>query len=133
MNSNAVKILEAALAYFEEGEHRWTKGELAKDANGEPLETYSDEAASCHCSMGAIFLMQDRIPSLRPYSDGYEAKRLLIAALPQQAATPPLKAPIPAWNDARETTYADVLAAFRKAIEIGKANLRREINGRKRP
>jgi hypothetical protein len=50
----AVETPEAALAFLEEGPHRWCQGALWRDRGGYPLRDSSYKLAYSVCSVGAI-------------------------------------------------------------------------------
>lgn len=97
------EILIAARALIEAPE-RWTKGEFARNKEGEKCHANSD-AASCYCMEGAILSQSGKWPLKA------RACAILRASL-ASAIT------IPVWNDAPERTHAEVLAAFDRAIEL---------------
>lgn len=86
---------------------KWTQRTIARDADGRTVPAVSSEAV-CFCAEGAL---------VRASNDsGWTtlARVMLRAVLPDDL-------PVHVWNDARERTHADVLAAFDRAIEAAKA------------
>ena len=103
--------LIAARALIED-EKCWTKHVMARDKDGEPCELESCELEDppvCWCASGAI------AHSSRVSLGGVGAMGYLRAALPSWAARNVID-----WNDHPDTTHADVLAAFDRAIDLAK-------------
>lgn len=94
---NAAEILRAARAKIDAPE-KWTKGESARDASGRGVFSNSP-AAVCFCSIGAIGNIIDSTPM--------DIFRKAIGC-----------GCISDWNDHKDRTHADVLAAFDKAIAL---------------
>lgn len=92
---------------------RWTKGTYARDESGEPADSYSARAV-CWCMLGAVFA--DVI-------DGIAIEHAICLPHPIEDA---LKAAnggevrFAHFNDAPETTHADVLAVLDRAIAFAK-------------
>ena len=98
-----VDILKAARALIDTPE-KWTRGLNARDAHGQDVRPNSLEAV-CFCARGAIIR-----------SAGFEhidAYELLQNALPIGGNDF-----VPAYNDNPDTTHADIMALFDRAIEL---------------
>lgn len=102
MDSQVTLNLIAARALIATPE-KWLKGML-------------DNNAGCYCAMGAVrqIAVQPEHQRLWRVSQTDEYK-LLCRALPKPYFG------IPGFNDARETTHADVLALFDRAIALSRA------------
>jgi hypothetical protein len=105
---NAHELLLAARTLIQTP-NDWTKGVNARDAAGEPVEEYHPNAV-CYCALGAV-----DITDFRNGADSREYWRSVDAL---NAAVP---APYQHWEvheyqDLPETTHADVLALFDRAI-----------------
>lgn len=87
-------------------EGAWTQRVLARHRNGNPIGPHTPNAA-CWCSIGAL----DR--SSGSYCDYVSALRALQKAVGKED--------VAAWNDHPERTQAQVVAAFRKAAELARA------------
>jgi hypothetical protein len=99
-----VEVLRAARAKIEKPEC-WIRYELARDYSGNWVGVCSPEAR-CFCIIGA----------LASTSSDYEAARLaLLDVLPSGFCG------AVDFNDAQETTHADVLALFDRAIASAEA------------
>lgn len=97
------EILRAARAKIAEP-GSWTRLEFARDANGRATHSTSDTAV-CFCALGAV----NAVAYL--YSRG-ALRRLLEAAVP-----PGFESRVGTYNDHPDTTHADVLALYDRAIE----------------
>lgn len=89
----------------------WTKGAPARDAQGLPALSASNESV-CWCLMGA---------SNRARSDlglGVLCDQLAIDALDLALGGGP--GVVPSFNDHPDTTHADILAVIDRAIELAK-------------
>lgn len=111
-----VEILEKAREKIAE-ESKWTKGALARTATGARI-TKDDGfgAASCFCSVGAVRVICPEFSENRG-----QASFKLWQAVNEGVADEALKRVVAVWNDATETTHADVLRVFDRAIELAKA------------
>ena len=76
----------------------WTKGEPARNTEGIRVNPTSEEAV-CWCSLGALVAVEDGL-----------------SVFTYDALAPYMKDYIPAFNDSVNTTHADILEAFDKAI-----------------
>jgi len=91
--------LKRTREYLTDPKH-WTKGELFRDANGNPC--FRTEA-SCACLVGATVLVDPLDAAGR--RDAYELLDSLLDDMP-----------LVVFNDLETTTHADVLALLDKAI-----------------
>lgn len=98
---NAAEILIAARAVIGEPK-AWIKGMNARAADGIEVDSH-DPNAVCFCALGAVNRVTER------FGDGHCARDALREAINDFS--------IDNWNDDPETTHADVLAAFDKAIK----------------
>ena len=103
-----LKILKAARAKITKPE-RWTKGEIARNAAGKEVSPRSKEAV-CWCALGALQAAAGKKCSFIEIDDlAYELT--------------------PRWtwiakvNDHKDTTHADILALFDRAIAAEKAKV----------
>lgn len=103
MHQSPEQILRGARELLSDPK-KWTKGKLAKNELGLEVNT-QDEAAVCYCAMGAI----DKLAGNDVVRHS-AALSWLIAALPSGNVV--------LFNDAPETTHADILDLFDKAIEL---------------
>lgn len=103
---NAHELLIAARAMIPTP-NEWTKGVNARDANGEPVEA-CDSDAVCYCTLGAVDSIGYSAVSTRDYS---RAVLALEAAIPEG-----FRLEVFEYQDLPETTHADVLALFDRAI-----------------
>jgi hypothetical protein len=102
MASEAVAVLERARELISEPEHR-TKGSYARTANGMGTSPRASGAV-CWCMIGAV---------IREAGDSAlagDTLALLLKVIPTKSAA--------VFNDT--STHADVLAAFDKAIALGR-------------
>lgn len=95
----------------------WCKGPLARDAKGKPIHP-ADGKACKFCSYGAL-IQAELNYGLAPGTGLVQgAINALNAALPTDFEGP-FKTPLLTdYNDARETTHADVMALFERAKAI---------------
>ena len=100
INSDAADLLESAAFVIGTGHH--AKGYYAKNLRGDETSRASPEACSW-CAIGAILAAEDE------FHFGLDAYDLAMDALDEDVGF------IPAWNDARERTPAEVEAAMLKA------------------
>ena len=85
-------------------EENWTRGNYARDADGEPVYFDSSKAV-CFCSIGAV--AASALPKLPgQYVVALEALEMVVEPMP-----------IIAFNDAESTSHKDVMAMFDLAIE----------------
>jgi hypothetical protein len=116
-NEKVCKVLETAREFLGENGESWTRGELARDAQGRRVELYKTEnlpSVAQVCMLGAI-----RVGAMKiglDFSDDkvYRAKELVREATGTTT--------IPEFNDAPSTTFKDVRRVFDKAIENCKAS-----------
>jgi hypothetical protein len=103
VNAVADKLREAK-ALVAKG---WTRGDWAKDAQGEPVFEREPEAV-CWCASGALFAASEA---------GFASAGVLHDVFSQANEIETISV----WNDAPERTQSEVLAAFDKAIELAEA------------
>ena len=103
-----IEILRSARALIDAPE-KWTKWTEARDAAGLGVPCY-DKNAVCFCAVGAV---------VRHPTNGktFFALRLLREALPTGGY-------IDEYNDHPETTHADILALFDRAIAAEEAAIK---------
>lgn len=94
-------VLLAARDLIADPEH-WCKVNVAERADGE--STYADHSAHAFCAFGAVYTADPAGVLGRTWDFLYEA-----------VGGPPIF-----FNDAPETTHADVLDAFDRAIRLAK-------------
>lgn len=97
-----VQILEEARELLSD-ESRWTKGVIARKANGSPT-IVRDKKATCFCSIGAIYKVSNNLHIVH-------TTELLHKVVGDS---------ISYFNDAPERKHSEVLEAFDKAIELAK-------------
>ena len=94
----------------------WTKFTGARDLDGNPVSPISSSACQ-YCATGAIVSSSDAQYVLSEAA--YELLGIAIGVPPIDNYGVPIYAPnISCWNDAKERTHAEVVAAFEKAIAI---------------
>lgn len=104
------KILIAARALIAD-EANWTKGEDARDKDGEEVDA-RDDAAVCFCAGGAIVRITGG--NFTVFEDAlYALHQVMFGDVPT-GLMPPV---INSWNDAPERTHAEVLAGYDRAIK----------------
>jgi hypothetical protein len=102
--ASTADILREARALIDTPE-KWTQDAEARDADGNEV-LYNDPSATCFCAIGAMSRAADE------YSPSRETRIL------RRAVFGDVWRPIPSWNDAPETSHADVLEAFDRAITL---------------
>ena len=107
---NAVTILRSARDTLDH-EAAWTKGEMARDATGNPVCIGSHRAVQW-CALGAIWRYSES-----PRDDREAAQHALASILCRDRVPSTGRWSVPVWNDAPDRTHAEVLAAFDRAIE----------------
>jgi hypothetical protein len=112
--TTAHQVLKAARALIADPKH-WTQGELARDADGNPEDEYQPEAV-CFCSVGAL------MRAARVVGDDLNEARFGAFTQVGNITLDLRGLTIVEFNDAEDTTHADVLAVFDKAIEATKGN-----------
>lgn len=105
-NQSAADTLRKARALLAEG--KWCKGGYAVDKDGEFCDESTD-AAVAWCALGAVIKVEPDI-----IRQAFAEKYLQMAAPP----VAPGAGPVPEFNDAPETTLADVLALYDRAIAL---------------
>ena len=103
--SKTIQVLERAAELVEQG---WTQGVVARTPSGNECDFYSSQACAW-CAIGAL----DR----GCHEIGISA--FFVSHLKLQIATGE-RGTIADWNDAPGRTQADVVSAFRRAIELAK-------------
>ena len=103
------QILVKARALIERG---WTQNTAARNADGDHVAATSRHACRW-CATGALYVVYESIPEWREDPKPAEARDLVRAAIPNRNDYET----IVGFNDADNTTQADVLAVFDKAIE----------------
>lgn len=101
-----LEILKAARELISVPE-RWTQGAYARDNQGAPCATTSDEA-TCFCVRGAV-----RRVSYSPFVNINFAARIAAYKALEEAGE---DGRLACWQDAPERTHAEVLARFDTAI-----------------
>lgn len=91
---------------------RWTKGCLARDANGVSVHASN---GVCWCLMGAVIKV---CPDDDDYMTRSSARHFIHESLEGQS----IYGDIPSFNDAPDTTHEDLLKTLDKAIEFAVAN-----------
>ena len=104
------EILEQARALIERG---WTQGTAARNSNGDHVSATSRHACEW-CATGALYAIYETIPNWRDNRRTDEAAILIRAAIPKGSND--FHETIVSFNDAIETTKADMLAVFDEAI-----------------
>lgn len=96
-----VEVLRKARAFIEDPAHWWQE------------QSYGDREENCVCAAGAIYLAVNgwgpATPRLTTTDETYAAVEALAHQTAQQTVFD--------FNDSPETSHADVLAAFDRAIE----------------
>lgn len=109
---NTLEILKAARALIEKPEH-WSKGAFARDPRGNGVSPIN-KTAVCWCAAGSV-----RNVGLISQVELYAALGVLRTALPAEAGR---LAGVITFNDRPDTTHADIIALFDRAIaEYAKA------------
>ncbi len=103
------EILQAARDLLTDP-RRWTKGAAARFEDGNTCSAQHPQAHS-FCSRGALIRVQP--------AGGYEAYHGAYRFL-EKCVRPEVEGaePVTAWNDYYQTTHAEVLAVFDKAIAL---------------
>ena len=104
------EVLEQARALIERG---WTQGTAARNANGDHVAATSRHACMW-CATGALYVVYERIPEWRDDPKTNQVADLLRSAIPKGSND--YHQTIVGFNDAIETTKADILSIFDKAI-----------------
>lgn len=107
MSAIADKLREAR-ALIERG---WTQGQYARDVHGEGTDFLKHEAV-CFCAAGAIGAANEHWPN-----SGLPGMALLSLAVGGDGT----ETDILIWNDAKERSHAEVLAAFDQAIQLAES------------
>lgn len=97
--------LRSARALIEKPE-AWTKGELARNASGSPTSSKAPDAV-CFCAEGAV---------RRAVPDNHRFAYACDALVDVTASEADIFIPVSAINDDPNTTHADILALFDRAI-----------------
>ena len=103
--SNTIRVLERAAELVEQG---WTQGFVARTASGNECDSYHSQAC-VWCAIGALERSLYETGG-RSFFDAHH--KLQIASGDRGMLSE--------WNDAPERTQAEVVAAFRRAIELAK-------------
>lgn len=105
------EILELALSYTENNPDTWFKGGVAGDGMGHSLVDANDPDATCWCTIG---LLTKAATELNNDSESiYDVMDFLYPHVPGEF--------ISVYNDAPETTHADIVNMFKKGIADAKA------------
>ena len=91
-----------------EPEGAWTQNAYARGKSGRPVDPENKRYAVCWCAVGAI----SRIAAAGS-APWWTARRPLERVIGQSC--------LPDWNDTPGRTQAEVVAAFRAAAELAKA------------
>lgn len=111
--AETLRVLEEARALIADPSH-WTKGPLAREADGSPTMPEQPEAA-CFCSLGALRLAVGRGTFDCDEFETVEA--VLMSVLPETAPG------VGSFNDDASTTHGEVLRAFDRALAATRARL----------
>ena len=109
------EILELALSYTENNPEVWFKGALAGDADGNKLAIADDPSAVCWCAMGLVSKASQEldVEMCELTEINFDALDFLYPHAPGGY--------ISFYNDAPETTHADVVRMFKLGIADAKA------------
>lgn len=130
--ADPLAILEAARAKIADPDN-WVKGHNARDADDNRVSPESDEACK-FCASGAIKAARHDLretcrssPGTNTYAQSANARILLGQALTNRSYIPSSIAGrcIIKFNDWPDTTHADVMKAFDKAIALAKKDFSR--------
>ena len=118
----------------------WTQGVFARDAKGEPLDSYDPEASpTCYCTIGAVHraAFEFQLEDIHAGALG-EGRYRALKAIQRAVVTNHRdlypgrmileKVWVGAWNDAEDRTKEEVLAVYDKAIEIATADRVEEVS-----
>ena len=94
-------------------ERGWTQNASARNANGDRVAPTSRHACKW-CATGALYAIYETIPNWRDDPKTDETSDLVRAALPKRSND--FHKTIIGFNDADNTTQADILAVFDEAI-----------------
>jgi len=100
-----------------EPEGRWIQGAYAKDAVGEEVYPPSGDAV-CFCTYGALYMASGRPREMRDAEHGpaaYYLRRAIGRELQRYGRR------LDKWNDRRDRTQAEVVAALRKAADLARS------------
>lgn len=105
MKAQLAKDLRAAKALIDTPD-KWTKGVWARDADGADVSVDDVSAAVCFCSFGACKMAVG-------FDNCVDDMMLALGgAIPEGSAA----VSTPSFNDHPDTTHADVMALFDRAI-----------------
>ncbi len=104
------EILQAARDLLSDPK-RWTQGIFARRENGSTCSTFAPEAFS-FCSRGALIKVRPDDAVFQSYAEAYA---FLEKCVPEVYVG---TEPVAHWNDHPDTTHAEVLAVFDKAIAL---------------
>lgn len=99
------EVLEKAKAIIADPFH-WTKGAFARNSHGTTVIDVTSEDACSFCALGALVRVMEN-------ETDYNHARDILELCVGDKNFPN----VPAFNDASETTHADILALFDCAIE----------------
>ena len=99
------KVLTKALELTEK--YDWTRGTYARDARGEPVDTWDQDACQ-FCALG--FLGRARFELQEKYGEKLSAEKLVEAHVPEGFSNN-----IASFNDCGNVTKQDIIDLFRKA------------------
>jgi len=83
---------------------RWTKGAVARDLNGEPIEEFSSDAV-CFCSIGVVSSVANCLGL-------FNSTTHLLDRCAGKRGYPNILS----FNDAPTTTHEDIVSLFQEAI-----------------
>lgn len=113
MNMNSLEILKAVDALYSD-ESRWTKGAFGRDDDGNSTGSFNTEAVRW-CALGAIRKVCGSMANIDD-PQPLEARRTFAIAIGDVNPGVGLYS-LTANNDAAATTFADIKAALKLAIE----------------
>lgn len=116
INTSFIAVLKMARRLISDP-NRWTKGELARDDAGKPVPPTSG-SAYCWCAQGAIEFVLGPRDLLTPRVSVFTG--LMQKHTPRYTTESGLQQPhanLFTFNDLPETTHADILKLFDRAID----------------
>ncbi len=107
MNMN--KVLTKAIELLDK--YEWTQKTYARDARGEVVDTWSEDACS-FCALGFIGRARYELNDVENHGLEFATEHLVEDALPEE-----FHHNIAVFNDHHSTTKQDIIDLFRKANE----------------